>query len=720
MSLSAAIPRAPARLTVLPTTERPVFGPELVARSRLVRRLMDARDAPLAVLAAPAGYGKTTTLLDWAQHDQRPFAWVALGPDDNEPRRLHASIARSMEAVRRRGGPFVLVIDDVHVVRSRAATAALRALVAQPPAGAQVVLASRGAPSLRLGRLRAHRGVLELTTRDFVMTHGEAASLLERAGLRFDGADLDAIVQRTEGWPAGLYLAALSLADEPDPSAAIARFGGDDRDVADYLADTVLAELPDGVVAFLMRTSVLDKLSGPLCDAVLGETATAATLRDLARSNVLLESLDRTDSWYRYHGLFAQMLRAELRRRDPELEPQLRRRAAHWHAEHDDVDAAIRQAVAAADVDLAGELLWRNALHYTAHGRHAAVTRWLSAFTDETIAGSAPLALAAANACLARGERDLAQHWTGAAARALRSGRPEAAALEGGIATMRAGIAADGIAGMRTDAARARAVEPDDSPWRAVGCLLEGTASQLLGRRERAEVLLREGARRGLVAAPSVNALCLAQLAVLAFEAGERQDAIELAARARTQVDRSRLGDMPTLALVLAVSALGRSQVGQHEAARADAGAATRLLAMLDDFAPWYLAEVRVALARTMLALSDVGAARTLLDDAARALRATPDAPMLVAWLDDARTQVDAYAASAGADPASLTVAELRILRLLPTHLSFREMGKRLYVSPNTVKTQAQAVYRKLNASSRSQAVARGAELGLLDGPVEL
>jgi len=268
---------------------------------------------------------------------------------------------------------------------------------------------------------------------------------------------------------------------------------------------------------------------------------------------------------------------------------------------------------------------------------------------------------------------------------------------------------------MREDAALAGELDGDDGPWRSVDRHLEGTACHLLGERDRARALLEEGSRHGVVAAPSTNALCLAQLSLLALERDDCKQGTDLAARARSQVKRFRLGDYPAMSLVLAVCALTEAQLGRIEAAKRDRDDATRLLERNIDCAPWYAAEVRIVLARATLCLTDVLAARAHLEDADVVLRAAQDTPLLHAWLDDTRAQVDAYSASAVIAPASLTTAELRILRLLPTHLSFREMGSRLYVSPNTVKTQAQAVYRKLDASSRSQAVARARTLGLLE-----
>ena len=716
MTLSAPSPPQ-LQLTVWPAVRRPgapVRG--LVTRGRLVRRLTEARELPLIVLAAPAGYGKTTTLLEWAQHDPRPFVWLALEHAHDDPERMNAALAVVTAAVCRRSDASVVVVDDAHVLRSPAAIEAFTAFTEHPPRDAQVVVASRGEPPLPIGRLRAHRQMLELGARDFVMTRSEAAELLALAGVVLDDPQVDALVARTEGWPVGLYLAALSLREQSMPAVAAAGFGGDDRIVCDYVADAVLADLDEGDVDFLLRTAVLERLSGDLCDAVLAARGTAARLRRLARANVLLVPLDRTDDWYRYHAMLAQALRAELRRREPELARELHRRASGWHARHGEVESAIRHAVEAADTQLAGDLLWANALRYVAEGRTAEVGRWLRAFTHEQTARTPHLALVAAIGHLAAGRRDLAEHWTERAVAAISADpSPATPSLEAGVAVLRAAIARDGVERMRDDATRARALEPEDSPWRSLACHLEGTARHLLGEREPAGSLLREGSRRGLIAAPAVNAMCLAQLALLAREAGERHDGFELAGRARALVERMRLSGEPT-ALVLAVSALAKAERRQLDAARADAVAASRLLEQSIEVAPWYEAEVCLVLARAMVALGDIAGARTLLDNAGAALRAAPDAAVLVRWLGEAREEIDAYASRTGASPASLTTAELRVLPLLPTHLSFREMGSRLDISPNTVKSQAQAVYRKLDASSRSEAVARAQELGLLNG----
>ena len=268
---------------------------------------------------------------------------------------------------------------------------------------------------------------------------------------------------------------------------------------------------------------------------------------------------------------------------------------------------------------------------------------------------------------------------------------------------------------MSADAERACALEPEASPWRASFCLLSGTAAQLAGRADEASGQLLEGARRAAVTAPDVHSACLTQLAVGALAREDWEDAAEHVARARAQVTRNALGDYPTVALVFAVSALVRAHRGRVEAAQTDFHAARRLRARLTDFAAWYMVELNVVLARAAVRLSDLVVARELLADATRTIRLVPDADMLAAWLEDSWAQLDLVLGPEAAPPASLTTAELRTLRFLPTHLSFREIAERTYVSANTVKTQANAVYRKFDVSCRSDAVAQARRLGLLD-----
>jgi LuxR family maltose regulon positive regulatory protein len=708
---------APAMLTVAdpgfatvsrgPWPDRRPAPRERVRRPRLVRALQDPT-APVIAVVAPAGYGKTSLLCEWAERDRRPFAWVTADEGDNEHGRLGAKLARAIVAAQpERPTGRVLVVDDVHVLHDRAALGALAAVVRDAGPELTVVLASRSRIALPIARLREQRLVVEIGPRQLAMSRSEAASMLRQCGLELDRDAIDTLLTRTEGWPAGLSLAALALGDragDPDPR----RFGGQDRLVADYLRDEVLAGLAPEQLEFVLGTSVLDTLTGPACDAVLQRTGSARMLSELARSSLLLVSLDRTDQRYRYHRLLGEMLRAELLRREPELERELHRRASAWHRRAGDQDHAVHHAICAGDVENAGELVWGSVVASLGHGRRATIDCWLGRFSDADITAHPALALAAANSQLARGRGDLAAHWTVAAAAAA----DRSTAVEAGIAVMRAALARDGLDRMRHDAAEAYALEPEDSPWRSLCCLLTGTAHQLLGHPDVAVRELEEGTRRAAVAAPDVHALCLTQLAVLALTQEDWEEAAALITRARSQVDRHGLAASATVALVFAAAAVVRAHRGRVDDAQSDLQAAVRLQATLIDFAPWYDVELRVLIARAAVRLSDVDRARTELVDASRLMRRVPEAVALQAWLQDAWARHDAFIGPAG---AALTTAELRILRYLPTHLSFREIAERAFVSANTVKSQANAVYRKLDVSCRSEAVTRAREIGLLD-----
>jgi LuxR family maltose regulon positive regulatory protein len=280
---------------------------------------------------------------------------------------------------------------------------------------------------------------------------------------------------------------------------------------------------------------------------------------------------------------------------------------------------------------------------------------------------------------------------------------------------LRAGIAADGITRMGDDAAHAYDLLADHAPARSICCLLAGAARHLSGDRGTARAYLEEGARRGAVAAPNIQGLCLAQLALLAIEGDDWASAEALATHARAQVERFGLSDYPTSALVFAVSAATRARNGRVDGAKIDAGRASDLMAKLANFASWYEVETRVALVWAALRLSDVAPARKLIEEAERLLSRMPDAIVPREWLDELWIRVDAAMVDRVVAQQSLTTAELRVLQFLPTHLSFPEVAEQLNVSANTIKTHARAVYRKLDARSRAQAVAHARDVGLIE-----
>ena len=327
------------------------------------------------------------------------------------------------------------------------------------------------------------------------------------------------------------------------------------------------------------------------------------------------------------------------------------------------------------------------------------------------------LALAAALCRVGYGDADAVERWTEAAVRALdRVPAVDRAALATGLAVMRAAVARDGAVQMGADAARAYELSADHEQWRAMACFLEGAGRALTGQPEDSRSRLEEGVRHGVMHAPGVRALCLAELAFLALEEADWAEGADLAAQARAAVDDVDLAGWPACALVFAASAFSLAQRGQVGHAREDAAQARRLLAELPGVTAWYGAQVRVALARAELRLSDAAAARALLEEASRLLRRIPDATALGDWIDDGWERADSFAVGAIAGPATLTNAELRVLRFLPSHLSFREIASAAARFGEHRQDPGHAVYRKLDASSRSAAVRRAREVGLVDG----
>ena len=347
-------------------------------------------------------------------------------------------------------------------------------------------------------------------------------------------------------------------------------------------------------------------------------------------------------------------------------------------------------------------------------GRNATVLGWLEHLGEATVATDAALSLTASYAHITQGEGAKSEHWAAVAATLLdaEAASEQKTVLTAGLGLIEATLARGGVGAIADHTALAAEMLPGDSPWMSMCRLIEGVGLHLRGLREEAREKLVDGARRGAVGAPNVQVLCLSQMALLAIEENDWTLAEMLASQARAQVDRSGLGDYPIMALVLAVSALVRSRTGRVEEAAADLRRGAGLLERLEEFAPWYVAETLVALARAAARLDDAPAATRMLAEATRVLEQTPDAVVLGEWIEATARAIETVSASA---PGDLTPAELRVLQFLPTHLSFPEIAGQVFVSPNTVKTQAQGVYRKLGVSSRREAVERARAAGLLD-----
>jgi LuxR family maltose regulon positive regulatory protein len=744
LTMPPATTAHPVASNVLLGESRPARG-GLVHRGRLISKLDAVGGSPVIVLVAPAGYGKSTLLADWTEQDERPSAWLALDERHNDPALLLSAIValldqlepmpeevfaplatprsgassvaapRIGEAIRSREQPFILVLDDLHRVDNPDCVDPLVAILQAVPTGSQIAIAKRAEPSLPLGRMRADRMVTELRAGDLRMDATEAAQMLEACGLELGPDPVRRLLEHTEGWPVGLYLAGLSLSNKPKVDAALADIHGDDRVVADYVRHEFLAGLDRKTLDFLVETSILDRLSGEVCDAVLEGSGSAEKLHRLVRSNLLIVPLDRRDRVYRHHALLREMLLSELDRRGASVVSMLHLRASEFFSARGDVDRAVSHAIQSGDRGVADELVWVNSAAYVSSGRHATVRGWLANFAEEQIAASPALSLARATEYLAEGNGGAVERWTDAALDGLRGSNKPADAPKAAAARIikASGSARDGAERMREDVLAGAEFLAGDDPFRALCHLIDGAALHLTSRREGAHRPLEDGVRAGASRAPTVETLCRAQLSLLALDEGDETEAERQSQLAILKIQHCGLGDHPTQALAFAVSALIGARRGRSDAAAADAKTAVRLQTGLNEMTPWYEAEARITLGRALILLDDVVAAKSHLAAAGRYSRMVSDAVVLTEWLDVAWAEAHTAGSAAGRWP--LTPAELRLLHMLPTHFNLREIADQGFVSQNTVKTQARSIYRKLGVSSRAEAVACAQAAGLLD-----
>jgi len=561
-----------------------------------------------------------------------------------------------------------------------------------------VVVAGRAAPALPLGRLAAERRLLRLRAGDLAFDEAAAAGLARAAGAALTAGQVRRMLRRTEGWPAALSLALAG--DEP------AEVRGDDPRVGPYLRE-LIAPLAPEAAALLTRSAVLERVSRPAVRAVLGRgEAMDDLVAALDRAGLPVAALGQGGATWRHHPLVAEFLRTELAAREPEEVPALHRRASRWSAGAGDHDAAARHARAAGDLDRAATLVWTSVPERLGRGDVAAVERALAPFTDQETADRPPLALAAAWCAVERGA-PTAEDWIAAAERP--DGR--APAPTAAVALLRAAAGADAPARMLEGAALALRSAPEGSAWRAIARLHQGIAHELAGHRAPARAALEDGAHRAGARMPAVAARCLARLALLTLEEDTDPHAAErLASRARALAGRAASETAPT-ATVHAACALVLARAGRADEARDELARGSALLRR--HMSPWLAVDARAALARAAALLGDPAGARDLLRDAEAILPAAAAPAALRDRLEAAREAAQRVGGD-GVVRDALTTAELRVLGYLPTHLSFPAIAGRLNVSRFTVKTQAMAVYRKLGASSRAEAVDRAREMGLL------
>jgi LuxR family maltose regulon positive regulatory protein len=528
------------------------------------------------------------------------------------------------------------------------------------------------------------------------------------------------LLHRTEGWAAGLYLAPLASRqgeNELGQTLELVEVGGDDRLIADYFRSECLSPLPSSVLRFLRRTSVLGRMCGPLCNAVLRSKSSVLELEAIEAANVFLVPLDHHRGWWRYHRLFRDLLQRELEEQEHDLVPTLNRRAAEWYEAHGDPESALLHAHAAGDSDRAARILSSIALEAHHSGRVAAVEGWLELFDDERLDRRPAVAIHGCNIHAARGRAEAAQRWLQAAQRGVASRRKGVASVRPWVAVMRAAMCADGPGRMQIDADSAVAKLPEDDAWRPAALLVQGAAAVLLGDSDRGDSILAEAVEKATqLGSTETWVVGLGERSLLAAARDDQHEAEDLALEAHRLVEDGELGSYPTSALALVASARSQLRHGQWDRARQQLTVAARLTPGLTHALPWLSLQVRLELGHAYTTLRDREAAHRVLEEAQAIVSVRPALGVLGEGIARLEQEIAAMPEASNGG-SGLTPAELRVLPMLSTHLSFREIGERLYVSRNTIKTQAISVYRKLGVSSRSDAVARAGDLGLVNAP---
>ncbi len=721
----------------------PQRRPGSVSRADLIETAR-AGDCRMVCITAPAGYGKSTLLSEWAEVEDRHVAWVSLDRFDDDPSGLVSVLAAAYARISghahltadvRGGGisvlgraaprlasafrtspvPFVLMLDDLQEIQLPACHDVLSIVISGIPRGSQMVAASRFEQPL-LPRLRASGEVLEFVGSDLALDAAGAVQIFSEAQVSLSPEMATAVTVRTEGWPAGLYLAAVIARGSQGDALTIS---GEDRYVADYLYRESLVALPEPVQRFLRRTAVLDQLSGPLCDAILGERGADRRLRSLEATSLFLVPLDRQRAWYRYHALFREFLFGELRRVEPDAIMKLHLRAADWYESNGSPGLAVEHLLATTERDRCVQLVARLALLTYQSGHMSTLQRWLSIVGPEVLEDYPPLAALAGWVAVLGGQAPEAERLSAFLEEASFDLAPVdgTASFNSSRAMLRAAMCPAGPEQMMTDANLGTEEEGPWSSWRPTALILYAEAHLLVGDDERASALFEETSVAA-AALGNVASLVLshAERAVLDMNHGHWDEAAEHVDLALATVRDHRLDDYSLSVLAFAAAARlavhrGDARETQRQLARAMRARPSCTYAL-----PFVAVRVRLQLAKVYAAIADHGAARHLLREIDDILHHRPALGALIDEVSHLRETLaeGAHVAVSGGTP--LTPAELRLLPYLQTHLTFREIGERLFVSRNTVSSEVGSIYRKLGVSSRSGAVQQATSVGLLGG----
>jgi LuxR family transcriptional regulator, maltose regulon positive regulatory protein len=724
--------------------EPPGSRPGTVGRRRVVSLLLDGR-SPVTTLIAPPGYGKTTVLALWAARESRPVAWLTLDDLDNDPavlvrslvaslarigpmdpsitrthaasrnRILGAAVPRLVSDVHRWEQPALLVLDDVHRVDDQTSLDALTALLDHLPSNLSVAIAGRTEPALPLGRLRARRDLREVGPGALALDVEETSALARATGCSLDDEAVRELHRRTEGWPVGIYLAALACERTGHADGVSIAVTGGDRYIASYLASELGRALGEDDLQFLTRTAIVEIVTPALAEVLSGMPDAGPRLASLARGHLLIQEVGQRPPAFRYHNLLRDFLRAELDRREPGRATALHRLAAAWYRDAGHVDRAIEHALVGQDLDEAARLVGTAGPPLSDRSHLAMVERWLGRLQRSDFERHAPVAVLAAWVHLLSGRpaEALAMGAFVDAAEEIEPDSPTAPSLASQRAMLGAVMCADGPRRMLADASLAVDQARPDSQWRADALWLLGSAHALLGDLDAAEATIEEAVADAAYGA-QLTVGAWAALAGIRMRRGDWDGAGLAADEAYRRLVGFQYEDLLPGLAVFAVGARIAAHRGDVDLARDLLVRGQLVRPLASHAAPWISVDALLELARTYLAISDPAGAQIALREAEQIVRRRPALGILTAELIEIRGQLSGSTATL-VGSSSLTNAELRILPLLPTYLSFQEIADRLGVSRNTVKTHAMSIYGKVWATSRGEAVERAVALGLLE-----
>ncbi len=719
-------------------TSPPTLRSGLVERDAVLSKLEDAT-SPVIIVEAPSGFGKTTVLAQFAARSDRPVAWLNLDDGDGDPKELyslllgvlrdaglsHVSLpAENIESrnVLTRGVDLLLgtidssangllILDQVDRVSTQKALDVVGELMMKARGRITVVVGVQSSAALPIGALRARGDLTEVTATDLALLRDEADEVLREVGVE-DVEGIDEILARTEFWPVAVYLAAVALRAGDDPKSA-ADIRGNHVFLADYIREKLMSDIPAHLEEFLVRSSLLPSLSADLCDFVLETEQSSLILDQIQRTNLLVVPLDRTRTWYRYHTLLREFLQAELHMRAPGLSADLHRRASEWFERSDNRDQAMEHARLSGDSSRVAGLLTGYARTLYATGRVDTLVRWFDWLErDGELERHGELASLGALVCALEGDASGADRLL---ALALHRSEAIESAVPGPLSLItRAILAPSGMKAAVSDGTAAFDALRQSREWSHVA--LAALALATLGHDGvvSTERVWADARQRGeAVGGWPVGALARGMQANIEIRRGGWDAAESHLRDGIVEMEQRGLDGGITSCLLYVEAARVAVHAGDHDVGRSHLAHASTISPLLSAGFPVYSVVALHEMARAYTEMADVAGARQTMRSASDILAARPRLGTLVAEHEKLREQLDKLPAGT-VGPSSLTPAELRLLPLLVTHLTYPQIGERLYVSRHTIKTQAMSIYRKLDVSSRAEAVEAARDVGLL------